>query len=92
VTEREKYIYNCYLETTRKLNNKPFRYRKDFEGFEEREDYVYIARLSTFFNKFPNVNIKDFFEAPFFVYKEDAVGLEFYNSQRAIKAYTIYQN
>lgn len=92
MTEREKYIYNCYLETTRKLNNKPFRYRKDFDGFEEREDYIYITRLSTFFNKFPNVNIKDFFEAPFFVYKEDVVGLEFYTSQRAIKAYTIYQN
>ena len=92
MTERDKYIYNCYLETSRKLNNKPFRYRKDFEGFEEREDYAYIVKLSSFFNKFENINIKDFFEAPFYVYKDERVDLQFYTTQRAIKAYTIYQN
>ena len=70
MTLKEQYIYNCYLETSRKVNLQPFRYRKDFEGFEEKEEYVYIAKLGYFFNKFPNINIKDFFEAPFYVYNE----------------------
>lgn len=92
MTWKEKFIYNCYLTTTRKLNNKPFKYRQDFSKFEEREEYPYIVKLDNFFNKFPQLNIKDFFEAPYFVYDEKFFDLKFYTSQRAIKAYTIYQN
>jgi len=92
VTLQEKYIYNCYLETSRKLNDKPFRYRKDFDGFEDKEEYVYINKLGSLFKKFPNLNVKDFFEAPFFVYSEKYFDLKFYTTQRAIKAYTIYQS
>jgi hypothetical protein len=92
VTEKEKYIYNCYLEISRKLNNQPFRYRKNFDSFEEKEEYTYIVKLSQFFSKFPHINIKDFFEAPFFVYNDKFVEVKFYTTQRAIKAYTIYQN
>lgn len=92
MTLKEQYIYNCYLETSRKVNLQPFRYRKDFEGFEEKEEYVYIAKLGYFFNKFPNINIKDFFEAPFYVYNEKYFDLRFFTTQKAIKTYTIYEN
>lgn len=92
MTSAEQYIYNCYLETSRKLNNKPFRYRKDFEGFEEKEEYVLVNKLSRFFAKYPNINIKDFFEAPYFVYNEKYFDLKFFTSQKAIKSYTAYQN
>lgn len=92
MTEKEKYIYNCYLETSRKLKNQPFRYRKNFDSFEEKEEYPYIAKLAHFFNRFPNINIKDFFEAPFFVYDDKYVEVKFYTTQRAVKAYTIYEN
>ena len=92
MTEKEKYIYNCYLETSRKLNNQPFRYRKNFDSFEEKEEYPYIVKLAQFFNRFPNINIKDFFEAPFFVYDDKHVEVKFYTSQKAIKAYTIYES
>jgi hypothetical protein len=91
VTEREKYIYNCYLSTSRKLNNKPFTYRKNFEDFEEKPDYIAVNKLSLFFSKFPNINVKDFFEAPFFVYNEKVFDLSYFTSQKAIKAYTVYQ-
>ena len=30
MTEFEKIIYNTFLETSKKVNNKPVRYRKDF--------------------------------------------------------------
>ena len=89
---KEKYIYNCFLEASRKFNNKPFRYRKDFEDFESKPEYVVVNKLSKFFTKFQNLNIKDFFEAPYFVYGENYFDLNFYISQKAIKSYTIYQN
>lgn len=92
MTTHEQYVYNCYLETSRKLNNKPFRYRKNFDNFEEKEEYSYVAKLASFFYKFPNINIKDFFEAPYFVYNESQFDLKFFVGQKAIKAYTIYQN
>lgn len=91
MTEREKYIYNCYLGTSRKLNNKPFTYRKNFEDFDEKPEYIAVTKLNAFFSKFPNINIKDFFEAPFFVYDDKLFDLNFFTSQKAIKAYTIYQ-
>lgn len=88
---KEKYVYNCYLEVSRKLNDKPFRYRKDFSEFEEKPEYVEVAKLSRFFDKFNHINIKDFFEAPFFVYNEKYFDISFYNTQKAIKAYTLYE-
>lgn len=88
----EQYIYNCYLETSRKLNNKPFKYRKNFDGFEEKEEYALVCKLSLFFSKYPNINVKDFFEAPYFVYNEKYFDLKFFISQKAIKSYTAYQN
>ena len=92
MTHQEQYIYNCYLETSRKLNNQSFRYRKDFTGFEEKEEYATVAKLAYFFNKFDNINVKDFFEAPYFVHNEKFFDLKYFISQKAIKAYTIYEN
>lgn len=91
VTNKEQYIYNCYLETSRKINNLPFRYRKDFEDFDKKEEFIYVNKLSNFFGKFESINVKDFFEAPYFVYNEKYFDLKFFTSQKAIKAYTIYQ-
>ena len=92
MTSKEKYIYNCYLQTSRTVNLQPFKYRKDFNGFEEKEEYAYITKLAYFFNKFPNINIKDFFEAPYHVYNEKYFDLRFFTTQKAIKTYTIYEN
>ena len=91
MTDREKYIYNLWLETLRRLNNKPVRYRKDFSEFDPTS-LVQVQRLAYFFTKFPLVNIKDFLEAPYFIYNEKYFDLKFYNSQRAITAYTTYNN
>lgn len=91
MTNKEQYIYNCYLETSRKINNLPFRYRKDFEDFDKKEEFIYVNKLSNFFGKFESINVKDFFEAPYFVYNEKYFDLKFFTSQKAIKAYTIYQ-
>lgn len=87
----ERVIYNNFLEVSKKVNNKPVRYRQDFDKFPD-DKYVYINRLSNFFNKFDNIKIKDFFEAPYFVYGENYFDLKFYLSQKAIKAYTLYND
>lgn len=92
LSEFEKFIYNTHLSTSRKQNNKPYRLRQDFDSFENSEDFVTVVKLGKFFSKFPNINIKDFFEAPYFVYEDKFFDLKYYTSQKAIQSYTIYQN
>ena len=89
MTQKEQYIYNCYLETSRKLNGQPFRYRKDFDGFEEKEEYAIVAKLSYFFSKFENINIKDFFEAPYFVHNEKFFELKYFTYNIRDKIFTL---
>ena len=91
MTEFEKIIYNNFLEVSKKINNKPVKYRQNFDKFPD-ENYIIITKLSTFFKKFNHINVKDFFESPYFVYSEKYFDLKFYLSQKAIKAYTLYND
>jgi len=87
----EKIIYNNFLEVSKKINNKPVKYRKNFENFPDT-NYIIINKLSNFFKKFNHLKVKDFFEAPYFVYNENYFDLKFYLSPKAIKAYTLYND
>jgi len=91
MTEVEKIIYNNFLEVSKKVNNKPVKYRKNFDNFPD-ENYIIVSKLSNFFYKFKHLKIKDFFEAPYFVYDENYFDLKFYLSPKAIKAYTLYND
>jgi hypothetical protein len=91
MNNNEKNIYNLFLATNKRINNKPFKYRKNFDNFED-EKYVYINRLSSFFKKFEHIKIEDFFEAPYFVYGEKYFDLKFYCTQKAIKTYSLYHD
>ncbi len=91
MTDIEKVIYNNFLEVSKKVNNKPVKYRKNFDNFPD-ENYIIVSKLSRFFNKFKHLKIKDFFEAPYFVYGENYFDLKFYLSPKAIKAYTLYND
>jgi len=89
--EKEHRIYNSFLAISRSKQNKPFKLRKDFIGFENTADYIYIKRLNTFFGKFPHIDINTYFKAPFEIYKDQPFfDLAFYASQKGIKAYTTY--
>ena len=92
VTELEKRIYNKYLAISRSSVGKPFKLRKDFEGFVEDKNYIYVHKLSYFFNKHSHVDIDSFFKAPYDIYsdKETVFDLKFYTSQRALKIYTLH--
>jgi len=91
MTEQEKNCYNTYLATSRTVQNKPFKIRKDFKGFEEKEEYLYIKRICKIFNQFPEVDHGLFFRAPYNVYPDRSYfDLKFFSSQKAIRAYTVF--
>ena len=88
----EKLIYNTYLRISRTKQGLPFRYRKNFNNFEDDKNYVYVRRLYNFFKKFGHVNIEEFFLAPYYVYSdpEPHYDLKFYTSPRAVKVFGSY--
>ena len=92
MTEQEKHIYNNYLIVTRSKQGKPFKVRKDFDKFEENKCYSYVKRLCSFFNRYPHIKVKEFFEAPYEIYSDTQhVSIDYYLTRAAIKAYSLYQ-
>lgn len=88
-----KLLYNTYLRISRKKQNKPFKLRQNWEGFEESENFVLISKLKNFFDRNEVVNIEDFFLAPYEVYPEESFyDLQYYNTLSAVKVYNIYCN
>ena len=86
-------LYNTYLRISRKKQNKPYKLRVDWNGFEQSEHYIQVLRLKNFFDRNYIVNIEDFFTAPYEVYEENTYyGLDFYNTLAAVKVYNIYCN
>ena len=85
-------IYNTYLSVSRGSRNKPWKARKDFDGFEKTGDGFICQRLELFFKKFPQINPREFLKAPYEIYKdEDMFPLNFYTTQKAIAVYTTLQ-
>ena len=71
--------------------NKPFKLRKKWEGFDEKEDYIYIKKLANLFSRHHNIDIDEFFIAPYKVYQDETSHpLKFYTTMRAIKCYEIH--
>lgn len=85
-------IYNTFLSISRGLKNKPWKARKDFKDFEKTENGILCVRLELFFKRFPQIDPKEFFSAPYKLYKdEDYFDLKFYLSQKAISCYSSLQ-
>jgi len=85
-------VYNTYLSVSRGHQNKPWKARKDFEGFDKTPDGILCVRLDMFFKRFPQINIKDFLLAPYVIYKdEEHFPLNFYLTQKAIACYSLLQ-
>jgi hypothetical protein len=92
MTQLEKTIYNQWLIVSRAVDSKPFKVRENFDKFEDNKSYPAVVKLANFFKRHPSLDIKTFFEAPYFVYEDKFFSLEFYSSMRAIKAYTRYHD
>ena len=89
LSEFEKKIYNQYLYASRTHNNKPFSPRKQFDDLDN-ENIVACKQIAMLLQKFPNINIKDFFDAPFKMQEGGHIKLPFYKSMRAIKLFSLY--
>jgi hypothetical protein len=88
----EKNIYNTYLATSGKYQNRPFKYRKNWDDFESTEKYIYVQKLANILRKFPQIDLNVFFKAPYEVYgKDQHFNLQFYSTQKAINCYSKYK-
>lgn len=89
-TDLEKTIYNEYLKESRKSKNKPYKIRKNFSKINESTK-LSLKRLSNLFTKHKEIDISDFFKAPYSVYSEsETFLLKFYTTQKAITVYKIF--
>lgn len=91
--ELEQNIYNTYLATTRRRQNKPFTTRKDFSKFEENPNYQYVKKISKVFKQLPQLNMESYFNAPYEVYTNDTerfYSLEFFATLKALHCYKQY--
>jgi len=90
ITEDEKRIYNAFLIASKRAKNKPFRLRNNFTDISD-EVYINLKKLGAFFNHNQTISCGDFFWAPYEVYsKEEYFDLSFYNTRKAIIAYSQY--
>lgn len=90
ITDLEKKIYNSHLSTSRKVQNKPFKVKKNFDDLDDTKTVI-LQKLSRFFNEYKNLDIDTFFLAPHKVYEESEYHpLDFYLTRKAISCYTQY--
>jgi hypothetical protein len=91
VSDFEKQIYNAYLVALSRANKRPFRPRKNFDDLKD-EVYCELKKLGTFFAKNKEVNVQDFFLAPFELHNDTTYQpLDYFNTYNAVQAYTKFQ-
>ena len=82
------------MKTLRTSQNKPYRFRKNFEKFEENPNYNNIRKVANLFKSCPHILLEDYFIAPYKVYQLDdetsTYTLDFYGSMRALGCYKQY--
>lgn len=84
-------IYNSFIKAYRVSNNKPYRARKNYDDLPD-DTKNKIERIKIFFDKNKNINVDDFFQSPYFLYKDaNHYSLEYFLSQKAIRCYADYQ-
>jgi len=91
LTETEKQIWNTFIVSGRRAQNKPFTLRKDFSKFDDAS-YILLKKLHAFFNKYPYINMSEYFMAPYKYY--GPVGyfdLQYFTTVKAIKCFSLYQ-
>lgn len=89
MTDFQKRIYNSHLAISRKMRDKPFRIRKDFTHMDQLT-LDQLSSLERFFNSYPNINIDDYFSAPYSIFEDEYFGFEYFLTTKAKKAYAQY--
>ena len=92
MTKFEKLIYNIHLKVSRVIQNKPYKFRNNFENLTE-DKQMFCKKLALFFNKHNHINVETFFKAPYEIYiDKPSLDLKFYTSLKACKLYFEYIN
>lgn len=85
-------IYNVYLAESRKAKNLPYKGRKNFQNLNETIRLCLI-KLEKLFKNNPDININDFFKAPYVIYPQgETFLLNFFVTQKAIKIYKMFKD
>lgn len=87
----EQKMYNDYIVISSKQLNRPFKLRKNFDGFDE-EKLKLIKKICHFFKENPHLRKDIFFKAPYIVYEnqKQLLPLKFFVSMKAMKLYRSY--
>lgn len=90
LSQTEKNIYNLFLKVSRTVKNQPFKYRENFDKFED-EDAFQLKKIANFFSRFPHVNMHNYFKAPYVIHPdEDYFPLSYFAGMAAIKTYNVF--
>lgn len=90
LANNHQFIYNTYLHSSRTLRGKPFSPRKDFSDFDAQQE-LYLKRIQNFLDKYPHINIKEYFNAPYLMYPDTPIfDLKYFASMSAVNAYTMW--
>ena len=89
ISKKEEQIYNSHLYASRSAQNKPTRFRNNFDNLAEK-DIVYLKKLSAFFSRYRHINLQDWFISPYKVYEETYFDLHFFTTRKALKCYSMY--
>lgn len=92
ITDIQKNIYNWYLRAQRVNNDKPFKYRKNFDNLDKEKFYPYLLKIEKVFEKYPHLMRREFFDAPYKIYKDEKkyFGLDFFSSLRGLSTCLAY--
>jgi hypothetical protein len=92
ISDYEKHIYNTHLRASRQHQNKPCNLKKDFNDIDDKTAAC-LKKLSHFFGKHKEIDLHSFFSASYKLYKDEKYfDLCYFNTLKAVKAYTIHFN
>jgi hypothetical protein len=81
------------MQTYRNAQNKPYKFRSNFENFETEspEEYAALLKLDAFLERYKYINVKTYLKAPYLIHPDIGfIKLKFYNTQKAISYYNMY--
>ena len=92
LTDKQKDIYNLYIQAIAYGAQRPYKKREDFSTFKNEENAIYLAKLELFFNNFPHLCNVDFFTAPYKLYAGERTyyTLKFYAGHKGLTTCLAY--
>lgn len=89
LNETEQKIYNIYLRAQAENYKRPYKARKDFSKMREK-DILQLQKLRIFFDNYKDVNPFQYFRAGFKYETGVYPTLEYFNSLKAVRMYTLH--